>query len=102
MEAIIDLLQSTNTNFNLTIQKSDLIDFANLLISRTKSELEADITAQKAESFLTRAETCEFLKVDQSTLFRWMKREYLMPVEVGGKRLYKLSDLKRMLNGRAD
>ncbi len=98
MEAILNLLTS-DANFNITIQKSDLLDFANLLITQTKNQLEAEVTAQKNESYFTRLETCDFLKVDQATLWRWAKRGYLMPVEVGGKRMYRKSDLQRILNG---
>lgn len=101
MEAILNLLNS-DANFNITIQKNDLIDFAKFMISETKNEIEAEVIANKAETYLTRLETCEFLKVDQSTLFRWQKRNYLMPVEMGGRRLYKMSDLKRILNGGKD
>lgn len=98
MEAILNLLTS-DANFNITIQKSDLLDFANLLITQTKNQLEAEVTAQKNESYLTRLETCDFLKVDQATLWRYAKRGYLMPIEVGGKRMYRKSDLQRILNG---
>lgn len=98
MEAILNLLNS-DANFNITIQKGDLMDFANFLIKQTKTELEAEVIAQQNESYLTRLETCDFLKVDQSTLWRFAKRGYLMPIEVGGKRMYRKSDLKRVLNG---
>lgn len=98
MSNLNELLKS-ETNFNITIQKNDLIDFGKFMISEYKKELEAEIIAQKAESFLTRLETCDFLKVDQSTLFRYAKRGYLNPIEMGGRRLYKMSDLKRILNG---
>ena len=73
--------------------------FSNELIKSTKKELEAELIAQQAVRYLTRAESCEMLKLDQSTLFRWAKRGYLVPIEVGGRRVYKLSDLKRILNG---
>lgn len=98
MEAILNLLIS-ETNFNITIQKSQLIDFAKFLISETKAELEAELVAAKAETYLTRLETCDFLKVDQSSLHRWKHRGYLLPVEFGGRRMYRMSDLKRILNG---
>lgn len=98
MEAILNLINS-EANFNITIQKSDLMDFANYLITSTKNELEADLVAAKAETYLTRLETSDFLKVDQSTLFRWAKRGYLKPIEVGGKRVYRMSDLLNILNG---
>ena len=98
MQAILNLLNS-DANFNITIQKSDLLNFAKFLINETKTQLEAEVFAQQNESYLTRLETCDFLKVDQSTLFRWSKRNYLNPVELGGKRVYRMSDLKRILNG---
>ena len=36
--------------------------------------------------------------VDRSTLWRWAKTGYLIPAEVGGKRLYKQSDIDIILN----
>ena len=92
-------LINSNAIINLTITLDDLRTFSNELIQSTKKQLEADVIAQQKETYLTRLETCDFLKVDQSTLFRWAKRGYLMPVEVGGKRVYRMSDLKRILNG---
>jgi len=95
---IAELLQ-TNANISLTITLEDLRTYSNELIQSTKKELEAEVIAQQNESYLTRLETCDYLKVDQSTLFRWAKRGYLMPLEVGGRRMYRMSDLKRILNG---
>jgi hypothetical protein len=99
MTNIAELMTNSDANFNITIQKSDLIDFANFMISKTKTELEAEIVAKNSERYVPRLETCNILKVDQSTLFRWAKRGYLVPMEVGGKRMYKMSDLTRILNG---
>ena len=90
---------TSETNFNITIQKNDLLDFAKFMISETKNELEAEVIAAKAESYVPRLEACTFLQVDQSTLFRWAKRGYLVPTSIGGKRVYKKSDLQRILNG---
>ena len=95
---LADLLQ-TNANISVTITLEDLRTYSNELIQSTKKELEAEVMAQQNESYLTRLETCDFLKVDQSTLHRWSKRGYLMPVEMGGRRLYRKSDLQRILNG---
>lgn len=93
-----ELLQA-NANISLTITLDDLRTFSNELIEKTKTELQAEIVAQKDEVYLTRLEACEFLQVDQSTLFRWAKRDYLSPIEVGGKRMYRKSDLLNILNG---
>jgi len=101
MEAILNLLTS-ESNLNITIKRSDLMDFGKFLINQAKTELETEVIAQQNETYKTRLETCDFLKVDQSTLWRYAKRGYLMPVEVGGKRMYRMSDLKRILNGGRD
>ncbi|MGB4415438.1 MAG: helix-turn-helix domain-containing protein [Paludibacter sp.] len=98
MTNLIELLMGEG-NFTVSMQKNDLIDYGKFLISQTKKELEAELIASQSESYKTRLETCDFLKVDQSTLHRWAKRGYLMPIEMGGRRLYKMSDLKRILNG---
>ena len=98
-EMNLEELLQTKANISLTVSLTDLRTFSNELIQRTKSELEAEITASKNESYLTRLETADFLKVDQATLWRWAKRGYLSPIEVGGKRMYRMSDLVRILNG---
>ena len=95
-------LLNSGQPINITIGLSDLETFANNLIQKTKNDLEAVVIAAQAETYLSRAETCNMLKVDQSSLWRWAKRGYLMPVEVGGRRMYKMSDLKRILNGGRD
>ncbi|KAA2651618.1 MerR family transcriptional regulator, partial [Alistipes onderdonkii] len=40
----------------------------------------------------------EKLHVDPSTLWSWDKRGYLRKIEVGGKRLYRESDVEAILN----
>jgi len=95
---ITDLLLS-GTNVTVAAKAEDLLEFAKVLISQTRNEIEAEIIAAKAEELKTRKEACDFLKVDQSSLWRWSKRGYLVPIEVGGRRMYRLSDLKRILNG---
>jgi hypothetical protein len=95
----IQELLSSGQSIIITVGLSELNDFAKFIVSETKNKLELDVLAAKTESYLTRLETCEFLKVNQCTLFRWSKRNYLNPVELGGRRLYKMSDLQRILTG---
>lgn len=96
---ILEELLQTNANISLTVSLDDLRTFSNELIRQTKSELEAELIATRQESYLTRLETAGFMKVDQATLWRWAKRGYLSPIEVGGKRMYRMSDVMRILNG---
>lgn len=44
-------------------------------------------------------QTIALLGVDSSTLWRWAKSGYLVPVEYGGQRRYRVADVQRILNG---
>jgi hypothetical protein len=52
---------------------------------------------EQPEQYLTRKQTAQMLDVDLSSLWRWDRQNYLCPIEIGGKRRYKLSDLNRIL-----
>lgn len=92
-------LLKTNANISINVTLDDLRTYSSELIDQTKQQLEAEVIAQQNETYLTRLEAADFLKVDQATLWRWAKRDYLAPIEVGGKRMYRKSDLQRILNG---
>lgn len=83
----------------VTITLSDLIEANTALIADTKRELEQLITDQNAETYPSRDKVMEMLDVSQSTLWRWQKAGYLVPLNVGGKRRYKMSDVRRILKG---
>ena len=84
---------------NITVGAADLTDFAVFLVSETKRQIQQDLTDAAAETHVTPQKTAEIFDVDPSTLWRWRKRNYLVPVEVGGLRRYKMSDIQRILNG---
>lgn len=85
----------------VTITLGDLIEANTMLIADTKKELEQLVTDQNAETYPSREKVMEMLGVSQSTLWRWQKAGYLVPLNVGGKRRYKMSDVKRILEGDA-
>jgi Predicted site-specific integrase-resolvase len=95
--SIQEIIQS-GANISITVGTNDLLQFANHLIHSTKEELENTILAKKQEKYLTPDEAKVQLHVDRSTLWRWAKTGYLIPAEVGGKRLYKQSDIDIILN----
>lgn len=82
------------------INGADLVEFAKELISSTKKELEQDIITQKEERYLSPQQVSEMLSVDTVSLWRWHKRGYLTHSKVGGKNRYKLSDVKRIMEGK--
>lgn len=86
-------------DITITIKLCDLVEANTLLIQETKRELEQLISDQKAETYPSREKVMEILGVSAATLWRWDKMGYLSPLNVGGKRRYRMSDVKRILGG---
>ncbi|MEA4886374.1 MAG: helix-turn-helix domain-containing protein [Bacteroides graminisolvens] len=95
--SIQEIIKS-GANVSITVGTNDLLQFADHLIRLTKEELESSLLAKKQEKYLRPKEASRVLQVDLSTLWRWAKNGYLTPVELGGKRLYKQSDIDAILN----
>lgn len=86
-------------DLTVSIKLSDLVEANQLLIQETKRELEQIITDQNTETYPSREKVMEILDVSSATLWRWAKIGYLSPLNVGGKRRYRMSDVKRILGG---
>jgi methylphosphotriester-DNA--protein-cysteine methyltransferase len=98
MEANLIELAKACPEAIISVKVGDLIEANEALIAQTKEQLEQLITDQTAETYPSRQKVAEILDVDLSTLHRWAKRGLLVPIEIGGKRRYRMSDVRRMLN----
>lgn len=83
----------------VSIKLGDLVEANTLLIAEVKQQLEQTITDQNAETYPSREKVMEMLDVSQATMWRWQKSGYLVPINVGGKRRYRMTDIKRILEG---
>jgi excisionase family DNA binding protein len=95
----IQELLKTDANFNVTIGIKDLQQWHKEVIEATRKELEEVVISDKAESYPTPKQVAEMLNVNASTLYRWNKKGYLKTVEFGGGRRYKMSEVKKLING---
>jgi len=79
-------------NVQIVVSGADLKEFGQFLISEASKKVEDE------ESYLSVDETSSILKVNRSTLYRWHQSGYLIPSKVGSKSVYKMSDVKGILN----
>ena len=84
-------------DMTIAVKLHDLVEFGNILISNVKSELEQTIADQRAETYLSIEKVMDMLGVCRGTLWRWQKVGYLVPINVGGQRRYRMSDVNNIL-----
>jgi hypothetical protein len=87
-------------SINLTVTAGELLEVVEYCVNKTRKDLEQLITDANTETYPSPDQVAKILDVDKSTLWRWKKQGYLVPVEVGGKRRYKMSDIKKILEGK--
>ncbi|MDR0769367.1 MAG: helix-turn-helix domain-containing protein [Dysgonamonadaceae bacterium] len=95
---IIELAEA-HPEINITVKAGELIEAIEYCVNKTRKELERQITDDNTETYPSPDQVAKILSVDKSTLWRWKKQGYLVPVEIGGKRRYKMSDIKKILEG---
>lgn len=89
-------LIGNSAGITINVKPEDLINLIDVAVERAKNEFET----KERETYLTVEKAGEMLGVSRVTLWRWAKDNYLSPIEVGGKRRYRLSDVNRILKGR--
>ena len=68
------------------------------LLAAWLGDAELAVAESRTEIYLSRTKVMEMLEVASATLWRWEKCGYLIPLSVGGKKRYRLSDIQRLLN----
>jgi len=90
-------LAKANPVINITISLGELIEAVEYCVNTSRKSLEQIISEEQAEKYISIDKTAELLDVDKSTLWRWSKSSYLIPLSIGGKRRYRLSDINKIL-----
>lgn len=95
----IDEIIESGGEITLVIKSSDLVEFADRLVMRTLEGIKSS-SMKPEETYLTKEEVAEIFHIHPSTLWKWNKVGYLCHIELGGKRLYKKSDIDALLMNR--
>lgn len=94
--AIQDILEKRGGTL-LLISAEDLKKTIKDTVSEARRILEAEVVNGKGEFLLTTNEVIDRLSISRKTLYNWEKRKYLVPIEIGGKKRFKLSDVNTIL-----
>ena len=85
---------------SILLQNVSPEQFTELLTNVFKSQLEdfkKNLNTNDPDILLTRAEACEFLKIEQTTLYFWVKSGKVPCYGIANRRFFKKSDLLNSL-----
>jgi hypothetical protein len=99
MNNVIELAKQC-PDVTISLKAGELLEMVEYCVQSTKKALEQQITDSNTETYPSPEQVSKILNVDKSTLWRWNKSNYLKPIEVGGKRRYKMSDINLILNSK--
>lgn len=91
----IEKLIESGVNVNVTLTPTELVEVIDYVVKKVKLEMEKEIRSKNTETYMTPKEVCEFLSIDNSTLWRWEKRGYLTALYIGGKKRYPRSMIEK-------
>lgn len=99
MKNILSIIKDDKVNIKLELTGEDLLNFSNDLINRAKNELSIEIAEARKEKYLTKEEVKEICDVCDATLWHWNRKNYLNTIKIGNKVRYRMSDIRRILEG---
>lgn len=80
------------------INVTDLKEVIGQIVREERARILQEERAKKETATIGRKEACRLLGVSPSTLWKWGKWGYLVPVKVGAKVLYRHSDVTALLH----
>ena len=81
------------------IGKDDLREILNEIIDERIALFEKRNEEKRNEELVTYERVMEILGVSKSTIWRWKQRGYLVPIRIGGNDRYRMSDIKKIMEG---
>jgi hypothetical protein len=75
------------------ITPDELKQIIKVVIQEEFLDVRKQLLENNSEILLTRKETCEFLKIDSSTLWSWTNKGKIVCYGIGNRRYYKKEDL---------
>jgi hypothetical protein len=87
-------------DLSLTVKAGDLLEMVEYCIQSTRKALEQQITDANTETYPSPDQVAKILDVSKATLWRWAKQGYLVPISIGGKRRYKMSQIQKLIGDR--
>ena len=84
------------------VKEQDLLNTLNRLNQEAFERAKNELDAQRNEVYLSPKKVAEMLDIHVTTLYRWEKQNYLIPIRIGTKVRYRKSDIEKLLGNKTD
>lgn len=99
MSKLLETLTNGNQRIAVTIDGEDLMAFVHAVYEDAQQKAATAVEKQNSEEFISTEQTKEFLKVCDTTLWKWAKRKKLVPRKIGTRNMYCKKDVLAVLKG---
>ena len=93
MKDLIEVLKDY-PSIKLTITAGDLMEMVDCFVSKHQAVYGGK---KMPEQYASRIETSEILDVTVGTVYRYGKKGILRPTKIGGRTMYKMSEIDKIL-----
>ena len=88
---------NTNSILLQNLSTEQLTDLIGNVFDTKLENFKKNLNNNDPDILLTRAEACEFLKIEQTTLYHWVKAGKVQCYGIANRRFFKKSDLLNSL-----
>jgi len=85
-------------NTVLLINEHDLENTLDRITEKAIERVKNELDTQHNEVYLSPKKVAEMLDIHVTTLYRWEKQNYLIPIRIGTKVRYRKSDIDKLLD----
>lgn len=96
-DKLMSILNTHDSRLAITINCEDLMSFVDKIRELAREEAHAAYRKKLSSEFYTRQELMDIYKISESVLAKWYRIGFLTPVKIGGKTLYRKSDVERIV-----
>lgn len=100
-EKLMTMIESNDANCIIAVSGKELMAFVDSLNKKAAEKAEEIYQQRLSEEFYTRQEMMTKYKLSDAVLYKWSRMGYLVPLKMGGKALYRKSDVERILEDAA-
>lgn len=100
MANVKELLEQSAHGVQVVLGIEDVNELASIIADRLTANVIEAINNKEGERLLTCDEVQGMLGIGRTTLYRWERSGYLMPVRIGAKVRYRIADVEQIKERR--